>query len=167
MEGKFQLLYRASRDGFPNFWKKCNKKGRTVSIILSKEFGHVFGGYVGAKWDYGETWNDIQDDTAFIFALRVSKRIAEKYKKEESDLEFPRIFEHIKDGSCAIQALDDYGPVFGEGNDFALPLGCDESEKAWSAFPRSFWKNAYNTATDILAGDSRFYVKDYEVYEIL
>ena len=49
---KCQLLFRASKDGFgaKDFHAKCDDKGSTVTIALSKKYGHVFGGYTAQSW---------------------------------------------------------------------------------------------------------------------
>jgi len=44
---KFNLLLRASRDGFtaPDFHRLCDNKGPAVTIIKVKENGKLIGGY--------------------------------------------------------------------------------------------------------------------------
>jgi hypothetical protein len=66
---KYQLLYKASRDGweeatFNNFL--CSRRP-TVAILLSKN-GYLFGGYTVVPWS-GETSVAFADDSVFLFTL--------------------------------------------------------------------------------------------------
>ena len=58
---KFNLLYRATRDGFRavNFHSKCDNKSATITIVQTDR-GFVFGGYTSL------TWND-QNNNGIIF----------------------------------------------------------------------------------------------------
>ena len=49
-EGKWRLLFRASRDGFAAaaFHSKCDNKGPTVTIV--KSGNNIFGGFTEASW---------------------------------------------------------------------------------------------------------------------
>ena len=49
-EGKWRLLYRASRDGFAAavFHSKCDDKGPTVTIV--KSGNNIFGGFTKQSW---------------------------------------------------------------------------------------------------------------------
>ena len=49
--GKWRLLFRASRDGFEaeSFHSKCDDKGPTVTIVKSGSF--MFGGFTEVAWD--------------------------------------------------------------------------------------------------------------------
>ena len=46
----FQLLFRASRDGFSAdaFHSRCDNKGATVTIVLSEN--NIFGGFTEQPW---------------------------------------------------------------------------------------------------------------------
>ena len=50
-EGKWRLLFRASRDGFAaqTFHSKCDNKGPTVTIV--KSGNNIFGGFTEISWD--------------------------------------------------------------------------------------------------------------------
>ena len=53
LDGKqFQLIYRASRDGFKakSFHTKCDGKVKTLSVAQSSD-GYIFGGYTDVAWD--------------------------------------------------------------------------------------------------------------------
>ena len=49
-QGKWRLLFRASRDGFAaaTFHSKCDNKGPTVTIV--KSGNNIFGGYTEVSW---------------------------------------------------------------------------------------------------------------------
>jgi len=49
-EGKWRLLFRASRDGFAaaTFHSRCDKKGPTVTIV--KSGNNIFGGFAEESW---------------------------------------------------------------------------------------------------------------------
>ncbi len=53
-EGKWRLLFRASRDGFAaaTFHSKCDNKGPTVTIV--KSGNNIFGGFTDVSWASGE-----------------------------------------------------------------------------------------------------------------
>ena len=50
-DGKWRLLFRASRDGFAGetFHYKCDHKGPTVTIV--KSGNNIFGGFTEISWD--------------------------------------------------------------------------------------------------------------------
>ena len=50
-DGKWRLLFRASRDGFAvqTFHYKCDNKGPTVTIV--KSGNNIFGGFTEISWD--------------------------------------------------------------------------------------------------------------------
>ena len=50
-DGKWRLLFRASRDGFAGetFHSKCDNKGPTVTIV--KSGNNIFGGFTEISWD--------------------------------------------------------------------------------------------------------------------
>ncbi len=54
---KFELLYRATRDGFGagKFHDMCDDKGPTVCLIKSEK-GMVFGGYLDKSWSGVGAW---------------------------------------------------------------------------------------------------------------
>lgn len=84
-DGKFELLYSSSRDGFGFsvgfhagiFHSKCDNMGSTITIIETNQF-HVVGGYSNSPWSLGATppgtfappnarWS--ASNRAFLFAM--------------------------------------------------------------------------------------------------
>ena len=49
---QFELLYRGTRDGFGSkeFHQKCDGKGPSLTLIKSKPFGRIFGGYTNIQY---------------------------------------------------------------------------------------------------------------------
>jgi len=66
---KFNLLYRATRDGFgaKDFHEKCNGKGATLTVIRSEK-GFIFGGFTSVSWTSGK-YTLVPDPQAFLFTL--------------------------------------------------------------------------------------------------
>ena len=52
IDRKWDLLYRATRDGFDaaDFHVKCDGKSKTL-VIVKAASGNVFGGYTECTWD--------------------------------------------------------------------------------------------------------------------
>lgn len=74
---KWQLKYRASRDGFHSydFHSRCDGIKNTLTIIKSTK-GQVFGGFTEKPWDSEN--GCLHDDEVFIFSLINKDQI--KYK---------------------------------------------------------------------------------------
>ena len=50
LQGKWRLLFRASRDGFAaeTFHSKCDNQGSTITIVKSGDY--IFGGFTDMSW---------------------------------------------------------------------------------------------------------------------
>ena len=59
-EGKWRLLFRASRDGFAvaTFHSKCDNKGPTITIV--KSGNNIFGGFTEVSWTSPSTFPDVR-----------------------------------------------------------------------------------------------------------
>jgi hypothetical protein len=66
---EWNLIYRASRDGFEasQFHAKCDNKRNTLIVIKSKS-GNVFGGYTEQSWAHSADFYRT-DPNAFIFSF--------------------------------------------------------------------------------------------------
>ncbi|ETN97651.1 hypothetical protein RFI_39878 [Reticulomyxa filosa] len=167
-ESKVTLLYRGSNDGFGigTFHQKCNGKGATVTIILSDQLNHVFGGFTNAHWR-GGNGNFVHDAGAFVYLLRSGKG------------DNPQKFT-IKSGheQHAIYNSSSYGLTFGKkvknkkiglitifmfkcgGHDLYICNNCNSNTNN-SCNPGSYDGPIDNTR---LAGANTFKVKEIEVY---
>ena len=65
----FELIYRASRDGFSasDYHSKVDCKSNTLHVIKTTD-ETVFGGYTTAKGSTVNQW--VRDDAAFLFTLK-------------------------------------------------------------------------------------------------
>ena len=97
---KLSLLYRMSRDSKSTeiFHQLCDNKGSTLTIMKTKEFNHVFGGYANVSW----TIKGIRqyDPSTILFLLR--SQFGHKKKL------FP-----IKEPKFAVYHDKVFGPSFG------------------------------------------------------
>ena len=84
-EGKWRLLYRASRDGFAAavFHSKCDDKGPTVTIV--KSGNNIFGGFTKQSWagksvpdfkiasaPFKEFWAQFDEEQYILFKITQS-----------------------------------------------------------------------------------------------
>ncbi|ETO13273.1 hypothetical protein RFI_24099 [Reticulomyxa filosa] len=99
-----RLLFAASRDGFSAkaFHEKCDWNGPTVTVVQSKHFNHVFGGYASVPWDNRRDFK--RDTDAFIFLLRSSLPTFSSLKSAKWT---------VKDPDCAVFHHPTGGPNFG------------------------------------------------------
>ena len=141
---KYELLFRASRDGFAssNFHSKCDGKSYTVTFVESL-IGRRFGGFTDQSWD--QSGNYKTGSNGFIFSLD-NKEIY-----------------YNKNSSYNIYCNSGYGPSFGGGHDFYLCNNCNTSYSSYDNSDHSYQTNGKKYA---MAGTNNFYVKDYEVYQI-
>lgn len=104
---KFQLLYRASQDGYTAkaFHDKCDWQSNVISFIRSKN-GKVFGGYSSIPWVKNSSNTYIASDNNFIFSLT------------------NKVMMPIKNNMQAIYSGPSYGVTFGGGHDIYI---CDNS----------------------------------------
>ena len=146
----FVLLYRGSRDGWEasDFHKKCDNKGKTVSVICS-DTDNIFGGYTSVSWTSPQFGNYIEDNKSFVFLIKSSKN----YK--------PKIFNILpQNKQNAIYHNPKYMCAF--RNDLLIHSKCNINESSYTV------KYAYNIETKhYLNGDKKnFKVKEIEVFKI-
>ncbi|GBC09566.1 hypothetical protein RclHR1_08990010 [Rhizophagus clarus] len=96
----FNLIYRASRDGFETdiFHKKCDYKGATIVIIKMKGSEQIFGGYNPFSWDLRCDYRTTKDSFIFTFIDR-------------KDIKTAKVV--YSNGQCSIGCYQGYGPMFG------------------------------------------------------
>ena len=63
---KWNLCYRASRDGWraPDFHRHCDSKGPTVVLVKANDF--IFGGYTDQNWESCGSLGNLHDILANI-----------------------------------------------------------------------------------------------------
>lgn len=174
----FELLFRASRDGYfsENFHKKCDKQGASL-VIVETEHGHIVGGFTRVPWTRGEDeikrgrgmWR--KDEHAFIFVLHAKAEILKKYR-----VALPAAFP-VRAGRTdnAVMHCRYRGPQFGQ--DLSIWNKSDLMRHSQSLFPDSFaaveWGDLYDNKKDLITGGSftrglaTFKVHDYEVFKLV
>jgi hypothetical protein len=149
---KWNLIYRASKDGFEatNFHSKCDNKPNTLTIIKSTN-DNVFGGYTEQKWNQIFYYKD--DPNSFLFSLinKLNKPIKIKWSKSDG----------IYFGS-------NYGPIFGGGHDLCIADKSNINTTSYSNLGLSYIHPDYvfgsDKARSFLAGSYKFQVSEIEVY---
>jgi len=162
VDQKWNLIYRASQDGFEasNFHSKCDNKQNTL-VVIKSENGNVFGGYTEQSWMCEEHEEDedyvFKDDPkSYIFSLINSENKPLKINFSYND---------------AIGCKKTWGPTFGGSefddsdiyitnqpniNDCHSNLGCSYNHPDYA--------EGSNVARKFLAGQYHFKVSEIEVY---
>ncbi|RIA84232.1 hypothetical protein C1645_832588 [Glomus cerebriforme] len=97
---KFNLLYRASRDGFSPeaFHSKCDNKGANIVLIKIKDSEQIIGGYNPLGWDISNDYKSTSDSFIFSFTDRSNKNTAK--------------VSYINGNPCIIGCFSGHGPIF-------------------------------------------------------
>jgi hypothetical protein len=145
---KFNLLYRASRDGNTGamFHEKCDNKGPTIVIAKIANSEQIVGGYNPLDWKpcIGDNVSYCKSSKdSFIFS------ITNRNELQTAKVSYPIDGNH----ESSIYCIPDHGPRFGGG----LDLVC-YNNGSWAS-------NSYTySKIDI---PSMFKVNDYEVYQVI
>ena len=155
---KWDLKYRASRDGFKStdFHSHCDGIANTLTVIKAKS-GNIFGGFTEQKWHSRVKW--VTDPNAFIFSL---------VNKEEN----PFKAMCSNEGKQAIRCSLLRGPCFGgEGTklkDICIGSNSNLNIDSRCNFGYSYQHPDYEKDSDeaqnILAGSFNFETLEIEVY---
>ncbi|EXX50849.1 BTB/POZ domain-containing protein [Rhizophagus irregularis DAOM 181602=DAOM 197198] len=144
---KFNLLYRASRDGntAAAFHNLCDNKGPTILIAKITNSEQIVGGYNPLDWkpilNNDNYYKPTNDSFIFSFADRNNFQTAKvSYPKEDQQ-------------QYSILGMSDYGPIFGSGCD----LWC-QNNGAWRCNPRTYY------SIDL---PRNFNANDYEVFQVV
>lgn len=113
---KFNLLYRASRDGntIAEIRKKCNNNGATIIVIKIKDSEQVVGGYSPIGWDSSDTYNSSAN--SFTFAIQNRKNIQTEKLVYGYDDPYSILCRHF-----AISGYNDYNRNGKGNNPFSFP----------------------------------------------
>ncbi len=154
---RWQLIYRASRDGFTaeHFHKRCDDYGPTITVIQSLK-GFIFGRFTTVPWT--SSHQDKSDTHAFLFTLKNPHGIKPtKYPIGEQSVQF------------AVSHRKTNGPTFGSvnngGSDIHLqcPFNTDGSR---IHFPISY-KDTTGKGRKIFTDNPHFSCEDLEVFHLL
>ena len=150
---KWELKYRASRDGFKgtDFHAKCDGVPNTLTVIKSTN-GNIFGGFTEKPWT-----SDIcvvSDPKAYIFSL-----VNQENKP----------FKSVCSNRGAIRCFPGYGPMFGDDDskrDIWIKSDSNSNEDSSSNFGLMFEHPDYvkgtKRANTILAGSNKFRTLEIE-----
>lgn len=142
---KFELLFRASRDGFKadKFHSMCDRKGPTLTIVRTTT-GYIFGGFAMKSWESPQKDRWEADKNSFLFSWDW-REIYRQFQNEDKALEFDK----------------NYGPIFGAGRDLII---YEESNK--NSESRMNINSTYSSEgreRDAISGSDYFTISDYEV----
>ncbi|EXX76731.1 BTB/POZ domain-containing protein [Rhizophagus irregularis DAOM 181602=DAOM 197198] len=96
----FNLIYRASRDGFTAeaFHENCDDIGATITIVKIKGSEQIFGGFNPFDWDLCGDYKTTKNSFIFSFMDRKNMKTAKV---------------GYSNGRCSVGCYQDYGPIFG------------------------------------------------------
>ncbi|POG76190.1 hypothetical protein GLOIN_2v1557573, partial [Rhizophagus irregularis DAOM 181602=DAOM 197198] len=118
---KFNLLYRANRDGNTpeGFHAKCDNKGATIIVVKIQNSEHMVGGYNPLFWDSSNSNKSTKDSFIFSFTDRNNLQTAK--------------VGYIKDGRYenAVYSSQNYGPRFGGGHDLWQFNNLNNNNNTW------------------------------------
>jgi hypothetical protein len=150
---KWQLLYKASRDGFDVnvFHNRCNNNGATMTIIQSNN-NYLFGGYTSVAWASSNQY--AVDSNAFLFTLTNPHNILPtKYPVQPSKTQH------------AVYHVSGYGPTFGGGNDLCVSTNSNSNNSSYTNFPFSY-TDTTGQGNNTFTGTRNFTASDIEVFKL-
>ncbi|RIA82799.1 hypothetical protein C1645_834779 [Glomus cerebriforme] len=138
---KFNLLYRASRDGNTNvaFHEKCDNKGATIVIVKVANSKQIVGGYNPLSWDSSNKWISTYDSFVFSFT-------------DENDLSITKVGYSYGD-TYSIGCHSNNGPIFGNGRDFNFWIDT--------------WYSDANSSYPNVGMPAKFKADEYEIFQVI
>jgi hypothetical protein len=154
---KWRLLYRASKDGFSGecFHAKCDGYLGTLTLVRTTN-SCIFGGYTQADWKQERRSPNIykHDEKAFLFSL----------KNEWSQ----SVVMKCTEPNYAICCLEQFGPIFGGGEDLCIYGDSNASTNSFSSLGCTYKHPIFcygsEEAKCFLAGTSNFQTNEIEVF---
>jgi hypothetical protein len=148
---KFNLLYRASRDGNTPaaFHNKCDYKGATIVVAKIANSEQIVGGYNPLQWDSSSVWKSTFDSFMYFFADRKSIITAK--------------VSYSNGNQYSIGNIPNHGPMFGGGWDLY-----HNSNDIW--YSNKYQNSSYPNIDVIPKREniqSAFIVDDYEVFQVI
>jgi hypothetical protein len=138
---KFNLLYRASRDGntAAAFHEKCDNMGATIVVAKITNSEQIIGGYNPLCWDSSNSDQSTKDSFIFSFANRNNLRNGKAG--------------YSNGNKYSIQCYSASGPLFGYGDLYHCGNYWCSTSSFLNSYPR-------------LGIPKKFNVDDYEVFQI-
>jgi hypothetical protein len=142
---KFNLLYRASRDGntTATFHAKCDNKGATIIIVKIKNSEQIVGGYNPLSWDSSNKDKFTYDSFIFSFTDRNnlhSAKVGYSYGDDYS-----------------IGCHGGWGPIFGSGTD---------GKQDFNLYGDTWYRDV-NRSYPNVGIPASFKADDYEVFQVI
>ena len=172
LKQKWELVYRASKDGFSaaNFHSKCDSKSNTL-VIIKSDNEKVFGGYTEQTWSGNRVFKSDLNTFVFSFINEDNKPLLMKCQLPDqailADLNWGPIFGSYgtnKDGNPFKHQLDSNG----YGCDFEICDNSNSKNESKSNLGGSYKHPKYfqwsNEAQTFLAGSHRFKTIEIEIY---
>ncbi|KAL9954735.1 hypothetical protein ACROYT_G042308 [Oculina patagonica] len=149
-DGKWRLLFRASRDGFAvkTFHTKCDSKGPTVTIV--KSGNNIFGGFTEESWACQGGWTRCRD--AFLFSMANQHGLG--------PAKMPLKSQQQQNAICCGRLN---GPTFGFGHDLHISDNANTNTTSYSNLGHSYECPSGQQDT-FFTGNRYFTVTDYEVF---
>ena len=144
---KFKLLFRATEDGDDNekFHKKCDYKGKTVTIIQTKD-DYIFGGYTSDNWN--ECDGCKKTENTFIFSLDKNKIYIGKNGG----------YIHCQKGHCPwFCCCAGVNGKYLSDNSLCFQWALKENMCRWDNFTEEF---------ELIGGKQNFIAKEVEVFNV-
>jgi len=152
-ELKWELLYKASRDGFGAniFHNRCDNKGRTITIVQSNN-NYLFGGYTSVAWTSSGSWTI--DPNAFLFTLTNPNDIPPtRYPVQPSKTQH------------TVYHSGGYGPTFGASHDLHISSNSNSNNSCSTRFP-STYTDTTGRGNTTFTGNLNFTASDIEVFKL-
>lgn len=151
---KYNLIYRATRDGSKteDFNKNCNGKNNQL-IILKTTKGIIFGGYTERGFQNSKE-GKIKDDSVFLFSL-YNKKIYNIKKGSYAIYEYSQGKYGIFFGKC-----DGSNPIFLGGSN------CDMLSYKSYTCPKSNKEYDFLYDYELNGGEKKFNLEEIEVFHI-
>lgn len=152
-ERKFDLLYRASRDGWAagDFHRLCDNQGSTVVVLTSDE-GCIFGGYAEQPWMSRNSY--VHDRYAFLFSIKNPTGLP------------PVKIELQRGAESALYDSTNHGPIFGGGHDLCVVSGANLSTGSSSGLGYTYRLPIGGQTSTFFTGAQHFRLKEFEVYKV-
>lgn len=151
---KWELLYKASRDGFDanTFHNRCDNKGRTITIIQSTK-NYLFGGYTSVPWT--SLGNYAVDSNAFLFTLtNPFNNPPTKYPIAGFNTQ------------AAVYHHNAYGPTFGNNYDLHVCSNSNSINSSYTNFP-STYMDTTGQGNNTFTGSPNFMTTDIEIFKLI
>ncbi|PKC75333.1 hypothetical protein RhiirA1_528871 [Rhizophagus irregularis] len=155
----FELLYRASRDGFSstNFHNLCDNKGSTIIICKLKDNGTIIGGYNPNSWNCNDNEFLVKSEDSYLFYFNNNIILDDDFDKSFTDDDDEPIIARLANKNYDKYLYNsNYGPTFGTGFDLIIEndiIKCDNI----TSYPKLL---AFINPRQI------YFLEDYEVYKV-